>query len=45
LQIEAGGKTTERITQYRLSCEDQDGQMVSHGNPAGKWVVLNWNEI
>jgi hypothetical protein len=45
LQIEAGGKTTERISQYRLSCEDEDGHLVPHGSPAGKWVVTNWNDI
>ena len=44
LQIEAGGQITDRIIEYRLCCEDRDGQIVSQGSPAGKWVVMNWSE-
>ena len=45
LQIDSGGQITDRMTEYRLGCEDQKGQMVAHGNPAGKWVLENWNDI
>lgn len=45
LQIEAEGAISDQMTAFRLVCEDENGEMVSHGNPAGKWVVMNWNVI
>ena len=45
LQIEAEGEIRDQLTAFRLVCEDEKGQMVAHGNPAGKWVVMNWNAI
>lgn len=45
LQIEAEAETSDQMTAFRLVCEDENGEMVSHGNPAAKWVVMNWNVI
>lgn len=44
-EIDIAGEKTQKTITFRMVCEDPEGEMVSHGNPNGKWVVMNWNAI
>jgi len=44
-EIDIAGEKTRREIAFRMVCEDPEGEMVSHGNPNGRWVVMNWNAI
>jgi hypothetical protein len=45
LTIESGGKQRNQSTTFRLVCEDQSGNMVSHGSPDANWLLMNWNSV
>jgi len=45
LEIETQDTIKSKETTFRMVCEDESGDMVAHGNPNGKWVVMNWNGL
>jgi hypothetical protein len=44
-ELNVAGKKVKAAHTFRMICEDANGEMVSHGNPNGRWVIMNWNAI
>jgi hypothetical protein len=44
-ELQIDGERGRATYTFRMICEDANGEMVSHGNPDGRWVIMNWNVV